>query len=122
MKENITISVDLGDRHQLVVVVDGDGVEVECVKIANTQKAVRGYFQAYKGARVALEAGTHSGWVSRVLEEMGLRVYVGNPRKLRLIWDSIDKSDERDARMLALVCRVEPKLESGARSGPLVPL
>jgi transposase len=39
---------------------------------------------------------------------MGLQVYVGNPRKL-LIWGSIDKSDERDARMLALVCRVEPK-------------
>jgi transposase len=110
MRENITIGVDLGDRHQLVVVLDGNGAELECVKIANTQIGVRRYFQSYSGAKVALEAGTHSPWVSRVLEEMGLQVYVGNPRKLRLIWDSIDKSDERDARMLALVCRVEPKL------------
>jgi transposase len=59
---------------------------------------------------VAIEAGTHSPWISRELEAMGCRVYVGNPRKLRLIWDSDDKSDERDARMLAMVCRVEPKL------------
>lgn len=110
MEETITIGIDLGDRHHLVVVLDGDGTELECVKISNTQAAVRGYFQAYRGAKVALEAGTHSPWVSRLLEEMGLQVYVGNPRKLRLIWDSIDKSDERDARMLALVCRVEPKL------------
>jgi transposase len=110
MEKNITIGVDLGDRHHLVVVMDGNGAEVECVKIANTQTAVRRYFQSYSGAKVALEAGTHSAWVSRVLEEIGLQVYVGNPRKLRLIWDSTDKSDERDARMLALVCRLEPKL------------
>jgi len=54
-----------------------------------------------------MEAGTHSPWISRLLNEMGLTVYVGNPRKLRLIWDSTDKSD---ARILGMVCRVEPRL------------
>ena len=42
--------------------------------------------------------------------DLGCRVWVGNPRKLRLIWDSTDKSDERDARILALVCKLEPRL------------
>lgn len=57
-----------------------------------------------------MEAGTHSPWISRMLNDMGLTVYVGNPRKLRVIWDSIDKSDARDARILGMVCRVEPRL------------
>ena len=35
---------------------------------------------------------------------------MGNPRKLRFVWDSNDKSDERDAGMLGIVCRFDPKL------------
>ena len=60
--------------------------------------------------RVALEAGTHSGWVSRLLEGLGHEVLVGNPRKLRAIWDSDKKDDTHDAEMLARIGRVDPKL------------
>jgi transposase len=112
MKKNITIGVDLGDRCHLVVVHDGAGDELDMARVINTRKAIRHYFQDYAGATVALEAGTHSPWISRLLKELGCTVYVGNPRKLRMIWNSKDKTDERDARMLAMVCRVEPKLLS----------
>jgi transposase len=57
-----------------------------------------------------MEAGTHSGWVSRILEELGYEVLVGNPRKLRAIWASNLKTDDRDAEMLARIARVDPKL------------
>jgi transposase len=110
MKNHITIGMDLGDRNHIVVVMDADGREIECTKVTNTKVSVKRFFQQYSGATVAIEAGTHSPWISRLLEELGCRVYVGNPRKLRVIWDSTDKSDERDARMLAMVCRLEPKL------------
>ncbi len=110
MNEHITIGMDLGDRHHILVIFDDQGNEIACQRIANTKLALQRYFQAYLGATVALEAGTHSPWISRQLQQLGLRVYVGNPRKLRLIWDSHDKSDERDARILAMVCRVEPRL------------
>jgi hypothetical protein len=36
--------------------------------------------------RIAIEAGTHSPWVSRLLEECGHEVLVANARKLRLIY------------------------------------
>jgi hypothetical protein len=36
--------------------------------------------------RIAIEAGTHSPWVSRVLEECAHEVLVANSRKLRLIY------------------------------------
>ena len=110
MKKHITIGMDLGDQNHVVVVLDVDGQEISCTKLANTKVSIKRFFRPYTGARVAIEAGTHSAWISRLLDELGCLVYVGNPYKLRVIWDSTDKSDERDARMLAMVCRLEPKM------------
>ncbi len=110
MKDTITIGMDLGDTYHIAVAFDGDGNELDIAKVGNTKTQIGNYFGRYQGATVAIEAGTHSPWISRLLEQMGCRVYVGNPRKLRFIWDSKDKSDERDARMLAMVCRLEPRL------------
>jgi transposase len=59
---------------------------------------------------VAIEAGTHSPWVSRVLEECGHEVLVANARKLRLIYANKRKTDEIDAENLARLARVDPKL------------
>jgi transposase len=110
MKDYITIGMDLGDRNHIVVILDANGDEIECTSLINTKVSVKQFFQQYGGAKVAIEAGIHSPWISRILEDLGCRVYVGNPYKLRVIWDSNDKSDERDARMLAMICRLEPKL------------
>jgi transposase len=110
MNNHITIGMDLGDRNHIAIVLDAQGRQIECKKVVNTKMSVKRFFQKYSGATVAVEAGTHSGWISCLLEKFGCRVYVGNPYKLRVIWDSTDKSDERDARMLAMICRLEPKL------------
>jgi len=115
MNETITIGMDLGDKYHIAVVFDAEGNELDVAKVANTKTALGNYFKRYQGAMVAIEAGTHSPWISRFLEEMDCRVCVGNPRKLRFIWDSQDKSDERDARMLGMVCRIEPRLLSPLR-------
>lgn len=110
MNKNITIGMDLGDKFYIAVVFDGDGNELETAKVINTKTGVSKFFKPYRYAKVVMEAGTHSPWISRLLSEMGFTVYIGNPRKLRLIWDSTDKSDARDARILGMVCRVEPRL------------
>jgi len=110
MKDNITIGMDLGDRRHVAVVLDSKGDEIETVTVTNTIKGLDRFFKGYRDATVAIEAGTHSPWISRQLEQIGCTVYVGNPRKLRLIWDSHEKSDLNDARILAMVCRVEPRL------------
>lgn len=107
---NITIGMDLGDKFHIVVVFNSDGNELKIAKVTNTKAGIRKFFKSYRYAQVAMEAGTHSPWISRLLNEMGLTVYVGNPRKLRVIWDSTDKSDARDARILGMVCRIEPRM------------
>lgn len=60
--------------------------------------------------RVAIEAGTHSPWVSRLLEECGHEVLVANARKVRLIYSNKRKTDEMDAENLARLARLDPKL------------
>jgi transposase len=47
--------------------------------------------------RIAIEAGTHSPWVSRLLEECAHEVLVANARKTRLIYTNKQKTDEIDA-------------------------
>jgi transposase len=46
---------------------------------------------------IAIEAGTHSPWASRVLEGCAPGVLVANARKLRLIYANKRKTDEIDA-------------------------
>lgn len=104
------IGVDLGDKQNVAVVFDADGTEHKAVKISNSKEAMSNYFKKHEGAVVVMEAGTHSGWISRLLTSMGHDVWVGNPRRLRAIWDASDKSDERDARVLGLMYRLEPRL------------
>jgi hypothetical protein len=46
---------------------------------------------------VAIETGTHSPWVSRMLEDSGHEVLVANATKVRLIYGEGRKTDRIDA-------------------------
>jgi transposase len=70
------------------------------------------HFSGKPPMRIALETGTHSPWVSRLLEECGHEVLVANSRKLRLIYQNPSKNDRVDAFYLARLARVEPALLS----------
>ena len=61
-------------------------------------------------ARVVIEVGTHSPWVSRWLEAKGHEVIVANARAVRSIAESDRKTDRNDAEQLARLGRVDPKL------------
>jgi transposase len=110
MSEGITVGMDMGDKNHSVCVLDAAGEVQARGQVTNTRPAIRKYFKDLEPCRIALEAGTHSAWVSRILEEMGHEVLVGNPRKLRAIWDSDNKGDDRDAELLARIARLDPHL------------
>jgi transposase len=60
--------------------------------------------------RIAVEVGTHSPWVSRLLTKLGHEVIVANARQVKLISASSRKDDRLDAQILARLARVDPKL------------
>jgi len=110
----LTIGLDLGDRFTHVCVLDPDGEIVEEDRVATTSNALgRRFGSARLGkCRIALEVGTHSPWVSRLLKSLGHEVLVANSRKLRFIYQSRGKTDRVDARSLARVARMDPALLS----------
>lgn len=110
MKMSITIGMDLGDRNHMACVLDAHGLKIEECAVACKVEDVRTYCARYPGALLAVETGTHSRWVSEVAQEAGLKVLVGNARKLRAIWQSPQKSDVKDAEMLARIARMDPQL------------
>jgi transposase len=109
------IGVDLGDQYSAVYIVDGAGECVETGRVRTTPAGLRGRFAGMPRARVVLEAGTHSPWVSRLLTALGHETIVANPRKLRAIYDNDDKADQVDAEYLARVGRADPTLLRGIR-------
>ncbi len=106
----VTIGMDLGDKNHVIYVLQGDSEKGTIHTIENERKKLIEFFKKYPNAAVVFEAGTHSPWISRQLSVLGCNVLIGNPRKLRVIWDSDDKNDLRDAEMLARVARFDPAL------------
>ena len=106
-----TAGLDLGDKYSYLCLIDQESGEVmEEGRLRTTPEALRRRFASEQPLRIAIEAGTHSPWVSRVLEECGHEVLVANARKVRLIYSNKRKTDEIDAENLARLARLDPKL------------
>jgi transposase len=105
-----TVGLDLGDDFSQLCFVNGEGEILEESRIRTKREAFTKKFKNLPRMRIALEAGTHSPWVSRLLKEWGHHVLVANPRKLRLIYQNDKKSDRVDAEYLARVARVDERL------------
>ncbi len=110
MRQATTIGVDLGDRWSHVCVLGEDGQTQDRFRARTTPSGLTKRFGAIDRCRVALETGTHSPWVSRLLEELGFEVVVANARQVRLIGARDKKTDRLDAELLARLARTDPTL------------
>jgi transposase len=108
---HLTAGLDLGDKYSYLCLIDQHSGEImEEGRLRTTPEAFLRRFASEQPMRIAIEAGTHSPWASRVLEECGHEVLVANARKTRLIYANKRKTDEVDAENLARLARVDPKL------------
>ncbi|WP_433963620.1 IS110 family transposase [Tunturiibacter gelidiferens] len=107
---HLTVGVDLGDRSSLYCVLDEAGDVLMEQRLSTTPKAIKEIFGAMPRSRIALETGTHSPWVSRLLSELGHEAIVAHARSVRLIGESRRKDDRIDARTLARLVRIDPQL------------
>ena len=108
----MTAGIDLGDRYSYLCFLDTrSGEVIEEGRLRTTPQTFERRFCLERPLRVAIEAGTHSPWVSRLLEECGHEVLVANARKIRLIYAEGRKTDRVDAeKKLARLARLDPKL------------
>ena len=104
-----TIGCDLGDKRSEICVLDEAGNVKVRTSVRTTRAWLVGFFKRAP-AHVVIEVGTHSRWVSELLRELGHRVTVANPRRVKLISESDNKTDRHDAELLARLGRSDVKL------------
>jgi transposase len=110
-----TVGLDLGDRFSHYCILNQDGEVVEEGRIPTSEAGLRRQFEGEGRQRIAMECGTHSPWVSRLLQKLGHQVIVANARKLRAISQNESKNDRADAEMLARLAYSDPHLLSPIR-------
>jgi transposase len=70
-EQKLTIGVDLGDRWSFYCVLDEAGKIILEQKVAMTPEAMKQTFGKIPRSLIAMETGTHSPWMSRLLRELG---------------------------------------------------
>jgi len=106
----MTIGMDLGDKTSRYCVLGEQGEIVQEGSVGTTKKALAQKVGGLRRCRMAMEVGTHSPWVSRLLKSLGHEVIVANARQVKLISQSSRKDDRLDAQTLARLARVDPQL------------
>jgi Transposase len=109
-QESVTIGMDLGDRSSRYCMLSGDGKILREDQVPTTKAGMTEAFGALGRSRIAIEVGSHSPWVSRLLSSLGHEVVVANPRQVKLITESTRKDDRLDAQTLARLARIDPQL------------
>jgi transposase len=80
-EQKLTIGVDLGDRWSFYCVLDEAGKIILEQKLPTTPEAMKQTFEKIPRSLIALETGTHSPWVSRLLTELGHQVLVAHAQR-----------------------------------------
>src|ERR1700734_2392410 len=109
-KVGMTIGIDLGDVWSHYCTLNEDGEVVDRGRFRTNPSSVDKWFTDLPRVRIAMEAGTHSIWISEQLQELGHEVIVANVRELRAISHSDRKSDQVDAEKLARYARLDPNI------------
>lgn len=104
------IGLDVSDRKSAAIGLDGAGEVVLRQQVTTSAPCLQTWGAALAPTVIALEAGPHSPWISRLLTACGHEVIVGNPAKIPSISRSRAKSDWRDAEQLARLARFDRKM------------
>jgi transposase len=83
-EDKFYVGIDLGDKKSNYCFLSPEGKVVEEGAMATTQTQIDAYFSEIPRCRIAVEVGTHSPWVSALLESYGHEVFVANPRPAAL--------------------------------------
>ena len=95
------IGIDIGDKVNFTCILNNKGEVLVNKEIPNNKAAMKEYFDGIEKASIAIEAGTHSPWIEKLLVAIGHDVFVCNPRELVAVTQNIKKSDKKDPEILA---------------------
>jgi len=105
--EYVSVGLDVSDRKSCWVGLGQNGAILEKGQVATRASDLEKWAMSMAPTVIAIEAGPHSPWMSRLLARCGHEVIVGNPAKIPTISRSRSKSDWRDAEQLARLARFD---------------
>ena len=105
--ELVTVGIDVSDRYSQLCILGDDGEILREERVRTTTAALTRALAPLQDARVVLEVGPRSPWLSRMLSELGHDVIVA--RQVALIARSQRKTDRSDAEHLARLGRFDPR-------------
>jgi transposase len=108
----LAIGLDLGDRSSCWCAIGADGAVMARGEVITETGPLELFFSRIPKSLVALEVGSHSPWISRLLEKNGHEAIVANARGVKLISESNRKNDDVDAELLARLVRADRQLLS----------
>ena len=80
IQERVTIGMDLGDKTSRYCMINHEGEILREEQVATTKAGMVEAFGSLGRIRIAIEVGTHSPWVSRLLGSLRHEIIVANPR------------------------------------------
>lgn len=104
------VGIDVSDRKSAVIGLEPGGEVVLREQVPTRAPELSKWAAGMAPTVIALEAGPHSPWMSRLLTGCGHEVIVANPAKIPSISRSRSKSDWRDAEQLARLARFDRKM------------
>jgi transposase len=101
------VGMDIHQRFSQVAVIDQSGVAIEQRRLNHTPgEELTTYFNKFpKDTQVVMEACCGWGWLSELLQDLGLEVRLANPSRVKIIAESQIKTDKVDALVLAQLLR-----------------
>ena len=106
------VGLDLGGKYSNIAILDRESELIEENRLPTTKTSFHQRFSMLPPCRIAMEVGSHSRWVSHMLNDLGHDVLVANARKPRAIYHDPRKGNRADAETLARLARLDPELLS----------
>lgn len=107
------LGIDIHKEHSTLVLIDHESATVWKRRIKSTPTDYQSALTMLErvtpldGLPAAIEPVCGWKWAVKIMQEHGINIAVANPRKVRLIAESLDKTDENDAAHLAWVRLVD---------------
>ncbi len=110
------VGLDLGDRRSHLCMLDREsGAVLEEGTVLTTREGLERRFSTARPLRIALEAGTHSPWVSQLLEGLGHEVIVAALVKNIVSGHGVSSVSKRASNMRLRSVRALARFVAGRR-------
>jgi transposase len=110
MEEVAVIGLDLSDATVSYHALDRNRETIVTGKLPLRSEEMQRWASKIPPTVIAMEAGTHSPWLSRLLSSCGHEVIVANPVKVALISKNTKKTDGIDAELMARLALADREL------------